>query len=184
MVTPDAPLRRHRNAFSNFGIIPSATIPSFLSLSNNPGSISGMTLPSSSLSLSTPFFSKHTTSSAPRAAATDEATVSAFVLSSFPFPSWLIALSTGTSPIPQNDSSSSVFTLAAVTSPTAPKSTICPSTSIGGLLVAQMTFPSQPESPIALQPKLCSRATTFLLHSPAYTPVTTFSVSVSVTLRP
>ena len=58
------------------------------------------------------------------------------------------------------------------------------STWTGGLLLAFMALPSAPVSPIALHPSACSSATMFLLHQPAYTMVTTFSVSSSVILRP
>ena len=54
----------------------------------------------------------------------------------------------------------------------------------GGLLLALMRSASAPHSPIALHPFFWSRDTMCLLHQPAYTIVTTLSVSPSVTLLP
>jgi hypothetical protein len=58
------------------------------------------------------------------------------------------------------------------------------STCTGGLFAALIAFPSAPLSPMALQPSACSNAVMCLLHHPAYTIVTTFKVSSSVTLLP
>ena len=86
------------------------------------GVISAMTLRSSSTSRSTPAFSKQKTSCVgamrEAATATADATLSAFVLSSVPRPSHVMAEKTGVSPASSSVRSNSTFTPPSAMSPT------------------------------------------------------------------
>ena len=168
MRTSAAPLARASKAWSSLGIIPSATMPRAFREAYVSLSMKGITLEGSFRSARTPGCSKQVVRPAPRAAATEAATVSAFVFSSWPAPSWLMAQRTGVRPLPRSSRRNSVRTLAGETSPTQPKSTVRPSDRVrGGRLDAVMTEPSQPDRPMASHPAACRRETTRLLHQPA-----------------